>query len=126
MRDWQRMSAHGGGEWEKLYGRPPQGSDHLFPGRGGDPKSKHLTRQAADLALRKICRDLNIDGASTHRWRRTSLTNANDAGTSLRVLESLSSHSNVDVLSRYLQTSDAQTRAATDCFGYDNGRYQRR
>ena len=110
IRAWREM-------WETIYGRPPDGADHLFPGRGGDTKTKHLTRQAADLALRKICKDLDIDGASTHSWRRTSLSNANDAGISLRVLQAISGHSNLDVLSRYLQTSDAQKRQATNCFG---------
>ncbi len=110
FREWRE-------KWESIYGRPPDGSDYLFPGRGEDTKNKHLTRQAADLALRKICKDLCIDGASTHSWRRTSLSNANDAGISLRVLQALSGHSNLDVLSRYLQTSDAQKRQATNCFG---------
>ena len=104
-------------QWESIHGRPPEGSDYLFPGRGGDTKSKHLTRQAADIALRKICRDLSIDGASTHSWRRTSLSNANDAGISLRVLQAISGHSNLDVLNRYLQTSDTQKREATNAFG---------
>ena len=103
--------------WEAIYGRAPEGADYLFPGRGGDTKNKHLTRQAADLALRKICKGLDIDGASTHSWRRTSLSNANDAGISLRVLQAISGHSSLDVLSRYLQTSDAQLRQATLAFG---------
>ena len=46
IRAWREM-------WERTYGRPPEGADYLFPGRGGDTKAKHLTRQAADLALRK-------------------------------------------------------------------------
>jgi len=104
-------------QWEDIYGRPPDGSDYLFPGRGTDTKGKHLTRQAADKVLRKICKDLNIDGASTHSWRRTSLSNANDAGISLRVLQAISGHSNLDVLSRYLQTSDTQKRQAANAFG---------
>ena len=110
FREWRE-------KWESIYGRPPDGSDYLFPGRGGDTKSNHLTRQAADLALRKICKDLGIDGASTHSWRRTSLSNANGAGISLRVLQALSGHASLDVLSRYLQTSAAQKRQATNCFG---------
>ena len=110
FREWRE-------KWESIYGRPPEGADYLFPGRGGDTKAKHLTRWAADKALRKICHDLNIDGASTHSWRRTSLSNANDAGINLRVLQSLSGHSNLDVLSRYLQTSDKQKRQAANAFG---------
>ena len=71
--------------WEATQGRPPEGADFLFPARLGDTRERHLTRGAADKALRKVCAALNIAGASTHSWRRTSLTNANDAGISLRV-----------------------------------------
>ena len=103
--------------WEATQGRPPEGADFLFPARLGDTRERHLTRGAADKALRKVCAALNIGGASTHSWRRTSLTNANDAGISLRVLQSLSGHSSLDMLSRYLQTSDTQKRQAADAFG---------
>ena len=104
-------------EWERLQGRPPEGADHVFPGRVGDPKEKHLTRGAADKALRKACAELGIQGASTHSWRRTSLSNANDAGISLKVLSSISGHSSLDMLSRYLQTSERSKQAACDAFG---------
>ena len=90
---------------------------YLFPGRSGDPKQMHLTRGAADKALRKVCAELGIIGASTHSWRRTSLTNANDAGVSLKVLSAISGHSSLDMLSRYLQTSEKQKQAACDAFG---------
>ena len=103
--------------WEATQGRSSEGADFLFPARLGDTREKHLTRGAADKALRKVCAALNIAGASTHSWRRTSLTNANDAGISLRVLQSLSGHSSLDMLSRYLQTSDTQKRLAADTFG---------
>ena len=105
------------GCWEAAQGRSPEGTDFLFPARGGDTREKHLTLAAADKALRKVCAALNIGGASTHSWRRASLTNANDAGISLRVLQSLSGHSSLDMLSRYLQTSDVQKRQAADAFG---------
>jgi integrase/recombinase XerD len=104
-------------QWEVKYGRQPEGTDYLFPGRSADTRNKHMSRQSADKALRKICKSLNIEGASTHSWRRTSLSNANDAGISLRVLQAISGHSNLDVLSRYLQTSDTQKRQATNAFG---------
>ena len=103
--------------WASNYGKAPEGSDYLFPARTGETKGKQMSRAAADKALRKVCEELNISGASTHSWRRTSLTNANDAGVSLRTLQSVSGHANLDVLSRYLQTSDAQKRQAANAFG---------
>ena len=96
---------------------PPAGARTSLPGRSGDPKQIHLTRGAADKALRKVCAELGIIGASTHSWRRTSLTNANDAGVSLKALSAISGHSSLDMLSRYLQTSEKQKQAARDAFG---------
>jgi integrase/recombinase XerD len=111
--EYERWKCH----WGSKFGRPPEASDYLFPGRFGDPKDKHMTRCNADHALRKVCKDLNIDGASTHSWRRTSLSNANDKGISLAVLKSISGHSSLDMLSRYLQTSDRQRLEAANAFG---------
>ena len=111
--EYERWKCH----WGSKFGRPPEASDYLFPGRFGDPKEKHMTRCNADHALRKVCKELNIDGASTHSWRRTSLSNANDKGISLAVLKSISGHSSLDMLSRYLQTSDRQRLEAANAFG---------
>ena len=112
MLGWMRRYAHGNSS-----GSAYKAVTDLFPGRVGDPKEKHLTRGAADKALRKACAELGIQGASTHSWRRTSLSNANDAGISLKVLSSISGHSSLDMLSRYLQTSERQKQAACDAFG---------
>ena len=103
--------------WVTKYGKQPEGGDYLFPSRDGDASEKYLTRAAAHIALAKVCRRLDIEGASTHSWRRTSLTNANDKGVALSILKSISGHSSLDMLSRYLQTSDAQKKVATDAFG---------
>jgi integrase/recombinase XerD len=111
--EFKRYKLH----WEASHGRVPDGGDYLFPARDGDTKNKHMSRAAADKALRSVCKQLDISGASTHSWRRTSLTNANDAGVSLKTLMAVSGHSNLDILSRYLQTSDAQKRQAANAFG---------
>ena len=103
--------------WESMYKRAPQGGDYIFPGRDGNTTETHLTRAAADKALRKVCANLRIDGASTHSWRRSALSNADEAGISLRALQSISGHTNLDVLSRYLRTSDRQKQEACDAFG---------
>ena len=63
-----------------MYKRAAQGGDYIFRGRDGNTTETHLTRAAADKALRKICANLGIDGASTHSWRRSALSNANEAG----------------------------------------------
>ena len=102
-------------EWEKRYKRPPDGSDYVFPG-ARDPW-KHLQRQSVDRALRAACKALNIEGASTHSFRRSALTAASDKGVPLRVIQSISGHASLEMLQRYLDVQDQQKREAALAFG---------
>ena len=101
--------------WKEKYGREPEKSDPIFPGRKGPPST--LTRYAMDRALRRPCEKACIDGVSLHSFRRSALTAANDAGINHKVLCSLSGHSSMDMLSRYLEVKDEQKRAAALAFG---------
>ena len=79
--------------------------------------AKHMTRQAVDAALRKACAELEVIGASTHSLRRSALTAASDKGVPLRVLQSISGHSSLEMLQRYLDVKDEAKRAAALAFG---------
>jgi len=54
-------------------GRSHAGFTYLFPGRHPCHDWKHL-HPAADKVLRKVFERANIEGASTHSFRRTALT----------------------------------------------------
>lgn len=86
---------------------PKQG--YLFPGRG---KKGHLTRQAADHALRVVCEDLGLKGFSTHSNRRTAATRLNNAGVPLRVIQQVGGWSSLAALQRYLEVTPEQVEAA--------------
>lgn len=73
-------------------------SGYLFPGR----KKGHLTRQAADLALRKVCEYLDWKGVSTHSFRRTAITNLHDAGVPLRRIQARTGHVNLSNVAIYV------------------------
>ena len=103
------------GRWAELIGRPPQKADHLFPGHRDH--SVHLTRRNVDYALRVASKKLNIEGASTHSFRRSALSAASDKGIPLRVLQSISGHSSLEMLQRYLDVKDEQKKAAALAFG---------
>ncbi len=71
---------------------------YLFPGK----RKGHLTRQAADLALRKACDYLGIQGVSTHSFRRTGLTKLYKQGVPLKTLQERTGHTDLGNLAKYL------------------------
>jgi len=85
---------------------PDQG--YLFPGKNGE----HLTRQAADLALRKACDYIGLRGASTHSFRRTGITRLHDAGVPLKTLQNRTGHASLANLALYIEVSQADVDAA--------------
>ncbi len=87
----------------------------FFPGRRN--QTHHLTRQNIDYALRTTCKKLGIEGASTHAFRRSALSAASDKGVPLRVIQSISGHSSLEMLQRYLDVNDNQKRKAALAFG---------
>ena len=101
--------------WLTDYKREPERTDYLFPGHKG--LDAHVTRRAVDYALRAACKKLNIEGCSTHSFRRSALSAASDKGVPLRVIQSISGHSSLEMLQRYLDVKDAQKKAAAMAFG---------
>jgi len=108
LEDWKAL-------WPAAFKRDPDRSELVFPGQ--KDQSKHLTRQCVDHALRAACKKLGIDGASTHSFRRSALTACSDKGIPLRVIQSLSGHSSLEMLQRYLDVKDEQKRQAALAFG---------
>ena len=76
-----------------------------------------MTRQAVDKALRTACSEQDVVGASTRSLRRSALTAASDKGIPLRVLQSISGHSSLEMLQRYLDVKGEAKRAAALAFG---------
>ena len=81
----------------------------LFPGRHG---RGHIHKGSADFILRSACDRLNIEGVSTHSFRRTALTRMSDAGVPLRHIQALSGHRTLAALERYLGVTDNQKKTA--------------
>jgi integrase/recombinase XerD len=103
------------GVWQDAFKRCPEKSDFVFPSQRDS--RKRLVRQRVDDALRAVCQSLGLEGVSTHSFRRSALTQASAAGVPLRHIQALSGHSSLEQLQRYLDTTDAQKRAAAMAFG---------
>ena len=84
-------------------------SPYLFPGRWG---RGHLHKGSADSILREACRRLELEGVSTHSFRRTALTAMSDAGVPLRHIQAISGHRTLSALERYLGVTDKQKQTA--------------
>lgn len=81
----------------------------LFPGRWG---RGHLHSDYASIIFREACKKVDIEGASTHSFRRTALTLMSNAGIPLRVIQEISGHRNLEQLQRYLEVESSQVRGA--------------
>ena len=108
ITDWKEA-------WTETRGHEPERGDFVFP--NARDSTKHMTRQAVDSALRSACSELGVVGASTHSLRRSALTAASGKGIPLRVLQSISGHSSLEMLQRYLDVKDEAKRAAALAFG---------
>lgn len=82
---------------------------HLFPGRHG---RNHIRKVSADALLREVCQKLELEGVSTHSFRRTALTRMSDAGVPLRHIQAISGHRTLASLERYLGVTEEQKQTA--------------
>ena len=88
---------------------------YLFPGRHG---RGHLHKASADRLLREACLKLEIEGVSTHSFRRTALTAMSDAGVPLRHIQAISGHRTLAALERYLGVTDKQKQRAISTLNF--------
>jgi integrase/recombinase XerD len=92
--------------------KPNAGQTYLFPGRHPSHHWKHLHPDSADKVLRKAFDRADIEGASTHSFRRTALTQMSNAGIPLRIIQEISGHNNLEQLQHYLEVKPDQVKGA--------------
>ena len=94
----------------KTY-EPPQ-VGYLFP--SPEIPTQALGFRAADRALRRALERAGLDksGYSTHSTRRGFITQLHDKGLSVKVIQSLTGHKSLAVLSRYIEVSEQQRQSA--------------
>ncbi len=89
--------------------QPQAGEVYLFPGRHG---RGYITSDSAARVFRKACVRLGIEGASTHSFRRTALTQMSDNQIPLIVIAKVSGHHSLGELQEYLEVRDTQVLGA--------------
>ncbi|MGE5655103.1 MAG: tyrosine-type recombinase/integrase [Actinomycetota bacterium] len=92
--------------------QPTPGQPYLFPGKPYNTRLGHITSDAAGLILRQAFKRVGIEGASSHSFRRTALTQMSNAGIPLRIVQEVSGHRNLEQLQRYLEVRPEQVRGA--------------
>jgi len=81
----------------------------IFPSKR---TADHMTRQAVDKELREVCEALGLKGVGTHSFRRSLATNLHGKGIPLKTIASITGHESLNELSRYLDVTPAQQKAA--------------
>lgn len=84
---------------------------YLFKGRDCLGR-KFLSPDSAAWILREACKKVGIEGASTHSFRRTALTQMSNAGIPLRIIQEISGHRTLDELYKYLEVQESQVVGA--------------
>jgi integrase/recombinase XerD len=92
-----------GGELKVLLENYSSQKVYLFPGRHG---RGHIHPDSADKILRAAFLELRIEGASTHSFRRTCLTQMHKRGVPLKVIQKISGHKTLSALQKYLEVLD--------------------
>ncbi|BAY22364.1 integrase family protein [Calothrix sp. NIES-2100] len=85
--------------------KPESDSIWLFPDRSGDGP---ITLRWADMILRSAVdkAGLSAKGISTHTTRRTFITKLAKRGVGLATIKKITGHTDLKVLSRYIEISD--------------------
>lgn len=81
----------------------------LFTGRHG---RNHIHPDSAAKILRDAFEEIDIEGASTHSFRRTALTQMSNAGIPLRIIQEISGHRDLSKLQNYLEVTETQIKGA--------------
>jgi integrase/recombinase XerD len=98
----------------ELAGYPPPRQGFLFP----SPKNpeRPLTLRSFDEWLRRCCTRAGLErrGISTHSFRRTFITELSEKGVPIRTIQSLTGHSSLNTLQRYVDVSEDSKRGAVE------------
>ena len=78
--------------------------------------NEHFSVRGYQHALKAAIERTNLQGTSSHSFRRTSLTTAHNAGVPTRHLMAVSGHASMDTLAGYLEVKDEDLVNATNLF----------
>ncbi len=104
--------------WEQLHGREARNGALLF--LSPNSETQPMTRQAADLALRKAIKafgDGFPSGVSLHSFRRSLATTMAQRGASLRTVQRFTGHASLGQLQQYIDVSESDEAAALELIG---------
>jgi integrase len=84
---------------------------YLFPGYRSQGC---LSERQAHKLFDNACKKIGLEGAGTHSFRRTTLTQLHNSGFPLRVLQKISGHRDLASLQSYLEVTDEQIQSAVN------------
>lgn len=82
---------------------------YLFP---SPRQAGYLSRQGLAKELKEVCEALELRGVGTHSFRRSLATSLHRKGIPIKTIASITGHESLNELSRYLEVTPQQRRAA--------------
>jgi len=82
---------------------------YLFP---SSRQAGYLSRQGLAKELKEVCEALELRGVGTHSFRRSLATSLHGKGIPIKTIASITGHESLNELSRYLEVTPQQRRAA--------------
>jgi integrase/recombinase XerD len=98
--------------WEEEHGHAPTREEALFPARHST--TSPMSRQAADLALRRTVTSMGLEGVSTHTLRRSFATGAMKRGVAMATIKKVTGHRTLKALGAYLEVDEAMVLEALE------------
>ena len=95
------------------YGYPK--TEYLFTGRHG---RGHINPQSASHILQDACKRVGLLGVSTHSFRRSTITAMHRAGVGLKTIQSISGHTSLQNLERYIAVDERAKRDAISALNF--------
>lgn len=96
-------------ELVEIISKLPQENGFMFAGKDGNG---HISRYMIDKVLRSACEKCGIKGVSTHSFRRATITELSRNNVSLRVIQNISGHRNLNVLQGYVDVDEKEVKYA--------------
>ena len=106
LRSWRAA-------WVVRQGHEPVDADYLVPGRF---TGSCISTRAFMDAIERAAIESDLQGVSSHSFRRSALTSVHNAGVPLRVLMALSGYKSMSALQRYLEVTPHQREEAAATF----------
>ena len=102
--------------WTDEHGSAPKGVECLF--HTSDSLSQPMSRQAADKTLKATCKQIGVEGCSTHTFRRSAAQRVVAAGVPVFQAMAVTGHKSISAFQEYIDQGADDLRVCHQALGF--------